>query len=77
MSGLKQLRTRIKSVQSTQKITKAMKMVAAARLKRATNAALGAKPYFDSVNKILAQISLRSDNIEDPPLIMTGNGRDL
>ena len=55
MAGLKELRTRIESIKSTQKITSAMKMVAAARLRRAQTLAESASVYSDSIVKILSR----------------------
>ena len=56
MPSLKTFRLRIRSVQSTQKITKAMKMVAAAKLRRAQEQALAARPYAEAMDKILASL---------------------
>ncbi|MGI4749596.1 MAG: ATP synthase F1 subunit gamma [Janthinobacterium lividum] len=57
MANLKEVRNRITSVSSTQQITKAMKMVSAAKLKRATNAIVQMRPYADKLNEILANLS--------------------
>ena len=56
MPSLKTFRLRIRSVQSTQKITKAMKMVAAAKLRRAQEQAIAARPYAEAMDKILASL---------------------
>jgi len=56
MPSLKTFRLRIRSVQSTQKITKAMKMVAAAKLRRAQEQAMAARPYAEAMDKILASL---------------------
>lgn len=58
MANLKEVRNRISSVSSTQQITKAMKMVSAAKLKRATNAITQMRPYATKLNEILANLSL-------------------
>ena len=55
MSGLKTLKIRIGSVKSTRKITKAMQMVAAAKLRRAQDAAQASRPYADALERILDQ----------------------
>ena len=57
MPSLKTFRLRIRSVQSTQKITKAMKMVAAAKLRRAQEQAMAARPYAEAMDKILASLA--------------------
>ncbi|MEE1884838.1 ATP synthase F1 subunit gamma [Pedobacter flavus] len=57
MANLKEVRNRITSVQSTQQITKAMKMVSAAKLKRATNAILALRPYATQLKDILGNLS--------------------
>jgi F-type H+-transporting ATPase subunit gamma len=57
MANLKEVRNRIKSVSSTQQITKAMKMVSAAKLKRATNAIIQLRPYANKLKEILANLS--------------------
>ena len=57
MASLKALKIRIASVKSTQKITKAMKMVAAAKLRRAQDAAEAARPYAERMNAVLASLS--------------------
>src|SRR5579872_1919512 len=57
MASLKSFRLRIRSVQSTQKITKAMKMVAAAKLRRAQEQALAARPYAEAMDKVMATLA--------------------
>ncbi|HEY9057936.1 MAG TPA: F0F1 ATP synthase subunit gamma [Aurantimonas sp.] len=74
MASLKDLRNRIASVKSTQKITKAMQMVAAAKLRRAEEAAQAARPYADRMAAVLANISGAMEG-EGPPL-MVGTGKD-
>ncbi|OLL52641.1 F0F1 ATP synthase subunit gamma [Bartonella henselae] len=75
MASLKDLRDRIASVKATQKITKAMQMVAAARLHRAQEAAHSARPYAKRMAAILANLANDVDPIDAPPL-MRGTGRD-
>ncbi len=74
MASLKDLRNRIASVKSTQKITKAMQMVAAAKLRRAEEAAQAARPYADRMAAVLANISGAMDG--DGPPLMVGTGKD-
>jgi F-type H+-transporting ATPase subunit gamma len=74
MPSLKDLRNRISSVKATQKITKAMQMVAAAKLRRAQAAAEAARPYAERIEKVLA--NLASGVTSGAPLLLTGNGRD-
>ena len=57
MASLKDLKTRIDSVKSTQKITKAMQMVAAAKLRRAQEAAESARPYAERMGSVMANLS--------------------
>jgi F-type H+-transporting ATPase subunit gamma len=59
MPSLKAIRTRIASVKNTQKITKAMKLVAAARLRRAQDAIVAARPYADRLSQVLADVTAR------------------
>ncbi|WP_019221104.1 F0F1 ATP synthase subunit gamma [Bartonella senegalensis] len=75
MASLKDLRDRIASVKATQKITKAMQMVAAARLHRAQEAAQSARPYAQRMAAILENVAMDVDPI-DAPLLMRGTGRD-
>ena len=56
MANLKEVRTRIASVSSTQQITSAMKMVSAAKFRRAQNAIVGMRPYADQLQEIIADI---------------------
>lgn len=74
MPSLKDLRNRIASVKATQKITKAMQMVAAAKLRRAQLAAEAARPYAQRIEKVLS--NLASGVSSGAPLLLTGNGRD-
>ena len=66
MANLKEVRNRIASVSSTQQITKAMKMVSAAKLKRATNAILQMRPYANKLNEILANLSATLEDAASP-----------
>ncbi len=64
MSGLKDLRRRIKTIASTGKITKAMKLVAASKLRKAGESALSSKPYFEHILKVLGNISVNYKEVE-------------
>lgn len=66
MANLKEVRNRIASVSSTQQITKAMKMVSAAKLKRATNAILQLRPYATKLKEILENLSASLDDSSSP-----------
>lgn len=66
MANLKEVRNRISSVTSTQQITKAMKMVSAAKLKRATNAIVQLRPYAEKLREILSQVSASVEGNESP-----------
>lgn len=66
MANLKEVRNRITSVSSTQQITKAMKMVSAAKLKRATNAIVQLRPYANKLRDILAQVSASVEGNDSP-----------
>lgn len=66
MANLKEVRNRISSVTSTQQITKAMKMVAAAKLKRATNAIVQLRPYANKLRDVLAQVSASVEGNDSP-----------
>jgi len=69
MIGLKALRRRIVSIKSTQQITRAMKMVAAARLRRAHERIIEARPYADKMREVLQSLSLRTDPTTHPLLV--------
>ena len=75
MPSLKDLKNRIASVKATQKITKAMKMVAAAKLRRAQEAAEAARPYSQRMATVLANISSAVSDADGAPLLMTGTGK--
>ncbi len=74
MPSLKDLKNRIASVKATQKITKAMKMVAAAKLRRAQEAAEAARPYSQRMSAVLANIA--QAGTDEAPRLMTGTGND-
>ncbi len=76
MASLKDLRNRISSVKATQKITKAMQMVAAAKLKKAQSAAEQARPYSKKMAEVLAGLANAMGDREDAPALLAGNGRD-
>jgi F-type H+-transporting ATPase subunit gamma len=75
MSNLKDLKNRIKSVKSTQKITSAMKMVAAAKLRRAQDNAEQARPYSSRMSSMIASLAAKTDATSGPTLLV-GTGRD-
>ena len=74
MASLKDLKTRINSVKSTQKITAAMKMVAAAKLRRAQEAAESGRPYADRMRGLIANLAAKADPSSAPALLV-GNGK--
>jgi F-type H+-transporting ATPase subunit gamma len=76
MPSLKDLRNRIASVKATRKITKAMQMVAAAKLRRAQEAAIAARPYSDRMANVLGNLSSAMEGREDAPPLLAGTGRD-
>lgn len=76
MASLKELRNRIASVKATQKITKAMQMVAAAKLRKAQMAAEAARPYSERMAKVMANISAGMEGSENAPKLMAGTGDD-
>lgn len=65
MAGLKEIRTRIASVKTTRQVTSAMKMVSAAKLKKAQDAILQIRPYADKLYQILLSLSASLENVED------------
>jgi F-type H+-transporting ATPase subunit gamma len=67
MASLRAIRTRIKSVRNTQKITKAMKLVAAAKLRRAQDAVLRTRPYAQALNELLGSLARAGAAAETPP----------
>jgi F-type H+-transporting ATPase subunit gamma len=76
MPSLKDLRNRIASVKATQKITKAMQMVAAAKLRRAQEAAEAARPYSQRMGAVLASLSAAAANSPGAPRLLAGTGSD-
>ena len=76
MPSLKDLRTRIASVKATRKITKAMQMVAAAKLRRAQEAAQAARPYAERMDGVLANLNKGLASKEGAPALLVGTGRD-
>ena len=76
MPSLKELRGRIASVKATRKITKAMQMVAAAKLRRAQEAAEAARPYAERMGKVLAALGAVYDGQENAPVLLGGTGND-
>jgi len=76
MASLDDLKKRIASVKSTQKITKAMKMVAAAKLRRAQESAEKGRPYSEKMNNIILNLSSGISDKENAPKLLSGSGKD-
>ena len=76
MANLKEIRTRIISVESTMQITSAMKMVSAAKLKRAQDAIVQMRPYAKKFNDILVNVAASLDN-SDHPMMKSNNGKNI
>ena len=76
MASLDDLKKRISSVKSTQKITKAMKMVAAAKLRRAQESAERGRPYSQKMNNIILNLSSGISDKENAPKLLAGTGED-
>ena len=76
MSGLKELRNRIASVKSTQKITSAMKMVAAAKLRRAQESAGAARPYAERMERMLGSLASAVQGREGVSPMLSGTGKE-
>ena len=76
MASLDDLKKRISCVKSTQKITKAMKMVAAAKLRRAQESAEKGRPYSDKMNNIILNLSNGISDIDNAPKLLSGTGED-
>jgi len=74
MANLKDLRNRIKSVQSTKKITSAMKMIAAAKLKKAQNDAEAARPYAAKMGRIMSDLVSKQTASDTTPKLLSGTG---
>ena len=75
MASLKELKGRINSVKSTQKITKAKQMVAAAKLRKAQAAAEAARPYADRLGKVMASLATKVTG-DSAPKLLAGTGKD-
>jgi F-type H+-transporting ATPase subunit gamma len=76
MPSLKDLKNRIGSVKNTRKITKAMQMVAAAKLRRAQESAEAARPYAERMNSVMAQLSTSVGKSDTAPRLLAGTGSD-
>jgi F-type H+-transporting ATPase subunit gamma len=76
MPSLKDLKVRINSVKSTQKITSAMKMVAAAKLRRAQEQAEASRPYAERMERVLASVAATVARREGAPALLAGTGKD-
>jgi F-type H+-transporting ATPase subunit gamma len=76
MASLKDMRVRIASTKATQKITKAMQMVAASKLRRAQSAAEAARPYADKMAAVIANIARAAAGSPGAPALLAGTGKD-
>ena len=76
MPSLKDLKNRIESVKSTRKITKAMQMVAAAKLRRAQDAAEAGRPYAERMNAVIAGLAASVGDRDSAPRLLAGTGKD-
>ena len=76
MPSLKDLKNRIGSVKNTRKITKAMQMVAAAKLRRAQDAAEAARPYADRMTAVMASLTSAASGSPDAPRLLAGSGSE-
>jgi F-type H+-transporting ATPase subunit gamma len=76
MASLKDLKNRITSVRSTQKITKAMKMVAASKLRRAQESAEAARPYAERMDRVISSLGTSLRGQEGSPKLLSGSGAD-
>ena len=76
MPSLKDLKNRIGSVKNTRKITKAMQMVAAAKLRRAQDAAEAARPYADRMAAVMAGLTANSAGSDTAARLLAGTGSD-
>ena len=76
MPSLKDMRVRIAATRATQKITKAMQMVAASKLRRAQGAAVSARPYAEHMRKVLGNIARAVSDIGTAPRLLSGTGSD-
>jgi F-type H+-transporting ATPase subunit gamma len=76
MPSLKDLKNRIESVKNTRKITKAMQMVAAAKLRRAQEAAEAGRPYAERFNAVLGSLAASVGGLDSAPMLLRGTGSD-
>lgn len=76
MPSLKDLKNRIGSVKNTRKITKAMQMVAAAKLRRAQEAAMAARPYAERMNAVMTGLAASVGGSDQAPRLLAGTGND-
>jgi F-type H+-transporting ATPase subunit gamma len=76
MASLKELRNRISSVKATQKITRAMQMVAASKLRRAQEAAEAARPYAERMSLVLANLAAGVASQDEAPALLSGTGKE-
>src|SRR5215475_2976009 len=76
MASLKDMRVRIASTKATQKITKAMQMVAASKLRRAQTAAEAARPYADKMAAVISNIASAAAGSPGTPALLAGSGKD-
>jgi F-type H+-transporting ATPase subunit gamma len=76
MASLKDMRVRIASTKATQKITKAMQMVAASKLRRAQTAAEAARPYAEKMDAVISDIAAAAAGSPSAPALLAGTGRD-
>ncbi|EDZ43164.1 MAG: F0F1 ATP synthase subunit gamma [Planktotalea sp.] len=76
MANLKDLKNRIESVKNTRKITKAMQMVAAAKLRRAQEAAEQSRPYTERFNAVMAGLAASVGGSDSAPKLLSGSGKD-
>jgi F-type H+-transporting ATPase subunit gamma len=77
MASLRDTRRRITSVKNTRQITRAMKLVAGAKLRRATDAAMAAKPYQQTLNRVLERVTANAGEVEHPLLNTPNNESDI
>ena len=77
MASLADIRNRIGSVKNTRQITRAMKLVAGAKLARATNAALAAKPYQEALTRVLGRVVQSAGDVDHPLLKVPDNDTDV
>ena len=75
MASLKEFRNRIASVKSTQKITKAMQMVAASKLRKAQEKVEESRPYAERMGAVVANLALSVKDNPDAPELLSGRGR--